>query len=134
MSDAASKVIDLDHLARYTGGDKAINAEVMRLFDTQASELVARLQGILDTRDAKSWKEITHTLKGAARGIGAFPMGDAAACCEPLDLADRGSRRDRHRRAEGALGSGSGLHPALPRRLSLPNDGRISRSQFITVT
>lgn len=88
MSDAVNKVIDLEHLARYTGGDRAINAEVMRLFDMQATELVARLQSILDARDAKSWKEVTHTLKGAARGIGAFPMGDAAACCEPIDLAD----------------------------------------------
>jgi HPt (histidine-containing phosphotransfer) domain-containing protein len=88
MPGASSAVIDLDHLARYTGGDKVINAEVMRLFDTQATELVARLQSILDARDAKSWKEVTHTLKGAARGIGAFPMGEAAACCEPIDLAD----------------------------------------------
>ena len=90
MAQSATVVIDLDHLARYTGGDKAINAEVMRLFDSQATELVARLQSILDARDAKSWKEVTHTLKGAARGIGAFAMGDAAACCEPIDLADRG--------------------------------------------
>ncbi len=89
MSDSAGKVIDLEHLARYTGGDRAVNAEVMRLFDGQANELVARLQTILDARDAKSWKEVTHTLKGAARGIGAFAMGDAAARCEPLDLGDR---------------------------------------------
>ncbi len=89
MPGAVSAVIDLDHLARYTGGDKAINAEVMRLFDGQATELVARLQTILDARDAKSWKEVTHTLKGAARGIGAFEMGDAAAHCEPVDLSDR---------------------------------------------
>ncbi|MEJ0027833.1 MAG: Hpt domain-containing protein [Rhizomicrobium sp.] len=86
---AGGQVVDLEHLARYTGGDRAINAEVMRLFDGQANELVARLQSILDARDAKSWKEVTHTLKGAARGIGAFAMGDAAACCEPIDLADR---------------------------------------------
>ena len=51
-----------------------LNAEILRLFDSQANELVARLQSILDARDAKSWKEVTHTLKGAARGIGAFPM------------------------------------------------------------
>ena len=89
MREAVSTVIDLDHLARYTGGDRAINAEVMRLFDSQANELVARLNSILDARDAKSWKEVTHTLKGAARGIGAFAMGDAAARCEPVDLADR---------------------------------------------
>ena len=82
-------IIDLEHLARYTGGDRAINAEVMRLFDVQATELVGRLNSVLDARDAKSWKEITHTLKGAARGIGAFGMGDAAAYCEPLDLGDR---------------------------------------------
>ncbi|MBV9905684.1 MAG: Hpt domain-containing protein, partial [Alphaproteobacteria bacterium] len=72
-------VVDLEHLARYTGGDRAINAEILRLFDGQATELVARLNSILAARDAKSWKEVTHTLKGAARGIGAFPMADAAA-------------------------------------------------------
>ena len=82
-------IVDLEHLARYTGGDRAINAEVMRLFDVQATELVGRLHAILDARDAKSWTEVTHTLKGAARGIGAFGMGDAAAYCEPLDLNDR---------------------------------------------
>ena len=91
MPGAVNAVIDLDHLARYTGGDKAINAEIMRLFDGQASELVAKLQVILDARDEKSWKEVTHTLKGAARGIGAFSMGDAAARCEPVDLANRAS-------------------------------------------
>ena len=85
----AEAVIDLDHLARYTGGDLALNAEVLRLFDSQASELVGRLQSILEARDAKSWKEVTHTLKGAARGIGAFRLGDAAANCEPIDLADK---------------------------------------------
>jgi HPt (histidine-containing phosphotransfer) domain-containing protein len=88
MSRDANTVIDLEHLARYTGGDRAINAEVMRLFDMQATELVARLHTILEARDARSWKEVTHTLKGAARGIGAFGMGDAAAYLEPLDLGD----------------------------------------------
>ena len=91
MSDRQCAV-DLDHLSRYTGGDEAINAEVLRLFDAQTSELVGRLQTILDARDAKSWKEIIHTLKGAARGIGAFSMADAAAFAEPIDpVRDRGN-------------------------------------------
>lgn len=77
--------VDLTHLARYTGGDVALNAEILRLFDSQATELVDRLQTILAARDAKSWKEVTHTLKGAARGIGAFGLGDAAAAAEPVD-------------------------------------------------
>jgi HPt (histidine-containing phosphotransfer) domain-containing protein len=82
-------VIDLEHLAKYTGGDEKLNAEIFRLFDLQANELVAQLQSILDARDAKSWKQVTHTLKGAARGIGAFPMADAVAALEPLDLSDQ---------------------------------------------
>jgi HPt (histidine-containing phosphotransfer) domain-containing protein len=83
----ACAAIDLAHLARYTGGDAALNAEILRLFDNQASELVMRLRTILDARDAQSWKEVTHTLKGAARGIGAFGLGDAAAAAEPINPA-----------------------------------------------
>jgi len=85
-------VIDIEHLSRYTGGDETLNAEVLHLFDTQTSELVDRLKGLLDARDAKSWKEITHTLKGAARGVGAFGLADAAAAAEPIDpVRDRGN-------------------------------------------
>lgn len=85
MSAAA---VDLAHLERYTGGDEALNAEVLRLFDLQASAMVVRLQSVLDARDAKGWAEIAHTLKGAARAIGAFAFGDAAAFAEPIDPAD----------------------------------------------
>lgn len=84
--------VDLEHLSRYTGGDEALNAEVLTLFDNQTSELVAKLNSILEARDAKAWREVTHTLKGAARGIGAFKFADAAAAAEPIDLVqDRGS-------------------------------------------
>lgn len=82
----SGRAVDLAHLARYTGGDEVLNAEVLRLFDAQTTELVERLQTILEARDAKSWKEVTHTLKGAARGIGAFSFADAAAAAEPIDL------------------------------------------------
>jgi HPt (histidine-containing phosphotransfer) domain-containing protein len=84
-----SDVIDMDHLARYTGGDSTLNAEILRLFEAQANELVDKLRSILDARDAKSWKEVTHTIKGAARGVGAFALADAAAVCEKIDVADQ---------------------------------------------
>ncbi len=84
--------VDLVHLSRYTGGDEALNAEVLTLFDNQTSELVGRLRDVLEARDTKAWREITHTLKGAARGIGAFGFGDAAAAAEPIDpVQDRAS-------------------------------------------
>jgi HPt (histidine-containing phosphotransfer) domain-containing protein len=85
-------VVDLTQLSRYTGGDEAINAEVLKLFEAQTGEIVARLQAILDARDAKSWKESLHSLKGAARGVGAFTLADAAAFAEPIDpIRDRGN-------------------------------------------
>ena len=81
--------IDLEHLARYTGGEKALNAEILRLFDGQITDMVGQLQTILAARDVKRWREVAHTIKGAARGVGAFDMGEAAAKAEPVNPADR---------------------------------------------
>ena len=80
--------IDLEHLARYTGGEKSLNAEILRLFDGQVTDMVGQLNAVLAQRDAKRWREITHTIKGAARGVGAFGMGEAAAAAEPVDPAN----------------------------------------------
>jgi HPt (histidine-containing phosphotransfer) domain-containing protein len=83
-----SKPIDLDHLARYTGGEKALNTEILRLFDSQVTDMVGQLNTVLAERDTKRWREIAHTIKGAARGVGAFGMGEAAAAAEPIDPAN----------------------------------------------
>jgi HPt (histidine-containing phosphotransfer) domain-containing protein len=88
----AGQPVDLSHLARYTGGDKALNAEILRLFDRQVSEMVGQLLGVLEQRDARRWREVTHTIKGAARGVGAFAMGEAAAAAEPVDPAQSADR------------------------------------------
>ena len=80
---AQARPVDLVHLSRYTGGDPKLNAEILQLFAGQSAELMTKLQAVLETRDLKSWKEITHSIKGAARGIGAFAMADAAANAEP---------------------------------------------------
>lgn len=86
------EAVDLSHLSRYTGGDETLNAEVLRLFDSQVTEMVGKLRTVLDARDTRAWKEITHTLKGAARGVGAFSFADAAAAAEPIDpVRDRGN-------------------------------------------
>jgi HPt (histidine-containing phosphotransfer) domain-containing protein len=89
---SAAPVVDLNHLNRYTGGDRTLNAEVLRLFDLQASEIVRKLRAILTAREAKSWREATHTLKGAAKGIGAFGLAEAATMAERLSPADEEAR------------------------------------------
>lgn len=81
----ADTPVDLEHLGRYTGGDKSLNAEILRLFDGQITEMVTKLQSVLEQRDPKTWRQVTHTIKGAARGVGAFGMGQAAADAEPVD-------------------------------------------------
>jgi HPt (histidine-containing phosphotransfer) domain-containing protein len=48
---------------------------------------VGQLLGVLELRDARRWREVTHTIKGAARGVGAFAMGAAAADAEPVNPA-----------------------------------------------
>ena len=83
-----AKPIDMEHLARYTGGEKTLNAEILRLFDSQVTDMVGQLNAVIAVRDAKRWREITHTIKGAARGVGAFGMGEAAAAAEPVDPAN----------------------------------------------
>jgi HPt (histidine-containing phosphotransfer) domain-containing protein len=84
----AASAIDLEHLARYTGGEKSLNAEILRLFDSQIAGMVVELNTLLASRDSRRWREIAHTIKGAARGVGAFEMGEAAAKAEPINPAD----------------------------------------------
>jgi HPt (histidine-containing phosphotransfer) domain-containing protein len=84
MSTAA---VDLDHLDRYTGGNRVVNTEILQLFAEHSAQLMLQLQTVLEARDAKTWRHITHSLKGAARGIGAFALADVAAEAEPLDPA-----------------------------------------------
>jgi HPt (histidine-containing phosphotransfer) domain-containing protein len=92
--------IDLEHLARYTGGEKDLNGEILRLFDGQVTSMVAELNGLLASRDARRWREIAHTIKGAARGVGAFEMGEAAAEAEPLNPADNAEAQAAIRKLE----------------------------------
>jgi HPt (histidine-containing phosphotransfer) domain-containing protein len=80
--------VDLTHLARYTGGESAITAEVLELFVSQSKILLANLDDALVLRQPKGWHDTNHALKGAARGIGAFALGDAAAKAEAVDIVN----------------------------------------------
>jgi HPt (histidine-containing phosphotransfer) domain-containing protein len=80
-------VVDMAHLDRYTGGEAQLNAEVLNLFSGQAGSLLDRLEEAIAAADKKAWHDNAHSLKGGARGIGAFALADAAAAAEPLDPA-----------------------------------------------
>jgi HPt (histidine-containing phosphotransfer) domain-containing protein len=71
--------IDLAHLERATFGDRGLAREVLRLFDKRCDTL---LREIVHAPDAGFRIFAAHTLKGAAKGIGAFPVADAAQAVE----------------------------------------------------
>ncbi len=69
-----TQVLDLEHLSMMTGGDASLAVEVLGIFRSQA-EMWGRL---LDPSvDCAHWADACHTIKGASRGIGAMPLGDA---------------------------------------------------------
>jgi len=70
--------IDLRHLFAMTLGDHALEREVLTLFDQQAGMLIARM----DTVDPPGVAALAHTLKGSARGIGAWRVARAAEAVE----------------------------------------------------
>ena len=76
-----SPVFDRAHLARYTSGDAALEAELIGLFEDQAERCVALMES---APDRAAWRAAAHTLKGAARGVGAFALGDICEEAEEL--------------------------------------------------
>ena len=69
--------IDIAHLERMTLGDAGLEREVLAMFSAQAANLISTLAAM--PPDAAA---LAHKMKGSARAIGAFRVGDAAASLE----------------------------------------------------
>ena len=75
---SGERPIDLVHLARMTLGDRGLEREVLELFDRQAGMLIVRMQQAARAGICAA----AHTLKGSARGVGAWPVARAAEAVE----------------------------------------------------
>jgi len=71
--------IDTDHLQRMTLGDASLEREVLAMFSGQAMRLMRELAAPSSDRRA-----LAHMLKGSARAIGAFRVGEAAELLEAV--------------------------------------------------
>jgi HPt (histidine-containing phosphotransfer) domain-containing protein len=80
--------IDLVHLARTTMGDRSLEREVLQLFDRQSTLLIARMRAAAPGGLAN----LAHTMKGSARGIGAWRVARAAEALELAGGADDTAR------------------------------------------
>jgi HPt (histidine-containing phosphotransfer) domain-containing protein len=76
--------IDLVHLSRMTLGDRGLEREVLALFDRQATVLVSRMRSAAPG----SVTMVAHTLKGSARGVGAWRVAAAAEAVEVAAAGD----------------------------------------------
>lgn len=82
-------VVDVAHLDQYTLGDLSLQAELLQLFRVQ---LKNQTEELVSCADAELWKSAVHTLKGAARSVGAGPVGDVAEAMEMVEFSDAAAR------------------------------------------
>ena len=80
-------VIDETHLERMTLGDRRLEREVLELFVRQTTIMLGRIVGADPAMAAAS----AHTLKGSARGIGAWRVARAAELVESAVAGEGGA-------------------------------------------
>ena len=72
--------VDFAYLESYAANDRQVIVEVLGLFQAQAGLWAAQLADPGQDR-----RDLAHTIKGAARGIGATALGDVS------DLVEQGA-------------------------------------------
>ncbi|OXE37065.1 MAG: Hpt domain-containing protein [Phenylobacterium zucineum] len=72
-----SGAVNFRYLEDYAAGDFQLVDEVLGLFREQA-----RIWMPLLDPSADGWKDAVHTIKGTARAVGAFDLGDVCQVCE----------------------------------------------------
>jgi DNA-binding response OmpR family regulator len=73
-------LIDLDHLAEFTDGDRQLEGELLTLFLSSAEVYLARMGEAL--RTGQSWAAVAHALKGASANLGARRVMELALAAE----------------------------------------------------
>ncbi len=92
----SGRPIDLVHLARQSLGDRALETELLVLFDRQAAQIMAQISGASPSSDRKFVGDLAHTLKGSARAVGAIGVAAAARAYEDgLETGNINGRLDK---------------------------------------
>lgn len=92
--------IDRAHLDRMTGGDSELALEVLGLVREQASMWQRLLSPDTETDD---WAVAVHTIKGSARGIGAWELGELCGAAEEAARSGPMTRDDKRSRGDAIL-------------------------------
>lgn len=87
--------VDFAYLERFALDDATVIDEVLGLFREQAAIWAPMLDA-----GVEGWRDAAHTLKGAARGVGAFALGDA---CERAEVVGPSALPAVHAALDAAL-------------------------------
>lgn len=85
----APRPIDLVHLSKFTLGNRELEAELLGLFKSQSYIYLDRMK-LAETEE--EWVRAAHSLKGSARAVGAWIVGEVAERAEQT-TCDAGSER-----------------------------------------
>ena len=78
--------VDFAYLENYAAGDMALVDEVLGLFREQ----VELWRPMIRVEAGRGWGDAVHTLKGTARGIGAFALAEA---CDRAEKSEKEPER-----------------------------------------
>ena len=86
LHNGMDKPIDLVYLSSMTMGDKSLEAEILNMF---SSQLHSYLEVLFEAKSHEDLQRAAHTLKGAARSVGALRMAEIA---ETFELGPNGDQ------------------------------------------
>jgi chemotaxis protein histidine kinase CheA len=87
--------VDFGYLERFALDDAKVIEEVLGLFREQAAIWAPLLDANVD-----GWRDAVHTIKGSARGVGAFTLGEA---CDHAEAVGAGALPAVHAALDAAL-------------------------------
>lgn len=78
-SESSGGVVDFAYLEEFCAGDMQVITDVLSTFREQAQVWSDAL-----AQPGPDWRDLAHTIKGSARGVGARSLGEAAEQAENL--------------------------------------------------
>lgn len=108
LDEQAEPPIDLVHLSRQTFGDHDLERELLALFDAQAAQCAERLRKPASLGEGDWRIGLAHTIKGSARAVGAFDVGNAAEAYEQALRGAEMSAGEKRVRLDAAITSARG--------------------------
>jgi len=98
--DGGPLPIDLERLTHHTAGDADVARDVLKIFSDQTEVWTAALKS---APSPQAWRDTAHTMKGAARGVGAVELGNLAEEAERVEAFGTADHDDLMARLEHAM-------------------------------